>query len=334
MVRRKFIQKSILSGITLPFFSFSEAQNPTIVRAKSIKETGTIGVISPASALTRTAFEKMQENLDLLGFKTQMANGVRSRSGFLAGSDKQRVDDLHQMFSDPAIDAIICARGGYGTSRILSMIDYELIRQNPKPFIGFSDITALLSAFYKHAGLVGIHGPVAASTFNDFTIDYLIDLIQKGKKVKLKCENPVVIFPGVAEGKLIGGNLSLLTSLIGTPYDVDYQDHIVFIEEIGESSYKIDRMLTQLIAAGKLKNIAGIALGYFTNCDTLPTDPNFEYSIGLNEILFDRLGNLGVPVLAGFPFGHEDHNASLPIGISAIMNTEKGQLSTIESAVI
>lgn len=334
MERRNFIQKSIFGGISLPFISFSKNQTPGIVRAKSLNEKGTIGVIAPASGLTRSAFEKMQNNLAMLGFETKMANGVRSRAGFLAGSDKQRVDDLHQMFSDPGIDAIICARGGYGTSRILSMIDYDLIRQNPKPFIGFSDITALLSAFYKHAGLVGIHGPVAASTFNDFTIDYMMDLIQRGKKIKLKCENPVIISPGIAEGKLIGGNLSILASLIGTPYDVDYQDHIVFIEEIGENSYKIDRMLTQLIGAGKFKGIAGIALGYFTNCDTQPNDPYYEYSIGLNEVLQDRLGNLGVPVLSGFPFGHEDHNASIPIGITAILNTEKGQLKTLESAVI
>lgn len=332
MERRKFLQKSLLGGMALPFFSNAQPASEPIF-PKAIGKDSTIGIISPASALSRSAYERLEANFSQLGYGIKLADGARSRMGFLAGSDLQRVQDLHAMFRDPEVDAIICARGGYGTTRILSLIDYELIKQFPKPFVGYSDITSLLMAFYKKTGLVTYHGPVGASEFNDFTLDYLIDVIQKGKKVKIKSENTQVINGGEATGRLLGGNLSLLASLVGTPYDVDYTGHIIFMEEISESTYRIDRMLTQLINAGKFDGVAGIALGYFTNCDTKPDDPYFEYSIGLKEVLQDRLGNLGIPVAWGFPFGHEVHNATLPVGVLAKLNADKGIIKLLEQPV-
>ncbi|MDH5610514.1 MAG: LD-carboxypeptidase, partial [Cyclobacteriaceae bacterium] len=292
-----------------------------------------VGLITPAGALTRSAFEKTVNNLEQLGMSVSYSSNLRVRADFLSGTDQQRIDDIHSFFSNDQIDAILCARGGYGTTRLLDSINYDIIRANPKPFIGYSDITALLSAFYKHAGLVCFHGPVGASEFNDFTITSFQDTLVAGEKTKLESEYPFVIQDGVAEGRLFGGNLSLLTSLLGTPHDVDYAGHILCVEEIGESPYRIDRMLTQLLSAGKLQRAAGIALGYFTNCDTKPDDPHYEYSIGLMEIFHDRLSGLGIPVVFGFPFGHEKRNATFPIGINAILDASKGKIKLLESAV-
>ncbi|MFY0688356.1 MAG: LD-carboxypeptidase [Cyclobacteriaceae bacterium] len=330
MDRRHFLKAGALVGVT-PAFSFPQQQR--VVKPARLPKNPTVGLIAPASALTRSAFEKTISNMEMLGFAVKYSDNLRNRSGFLSGTDQQRIEDLHEMFADPQVDAVMCARGGYGTTRLLDEIDFEVIRNNPKPFIGYSDITALFSAFYKHCGLVGFHGPVGASSLNDFSADYLFDVLEKGKKVKIKAEEPEIITSGTAEGKLIGGNLSLLTSLIGTNHDVNYKDHIVFIEEVGESTYRVDRMLTQMVSAGKFEGAKGIALGYFTDCDTSPDDPYYEFSIGLSEVFKDRLGDLGIPVVTGFPFGHEPHNATLPIGIEALLDADKGMIKLLETAV-
>ena len=337
MDRRSFIVQSSLVGLstTLPVASFAthKANTQTAVKPAALPKGGTIGIITPGSALSRSAFEKTLANLEEQGFKIKYTPNVRVRTDFLSGTDEQRVEDIHQMFADDSIDAVFCARGGYGSTRLLDLINYDIIRNNPKPFLGYSDITALHSAFYKHTGLVCFHGPVGASEWNDFSADYVTDVMIKGKKVKISAEEPVAIHEGSATGKLIGGNLSLLSSMVGTPHDPDYSGHILFIEEVGESTYRVDRMLTQLLSAGKLKNVAGIALGYFTDCDTNPDSPYYEYSVGLREVFVDRLGDLGVPVVFGFPFGHEPHNATLPIGVEAALDAEKGQIKLLESAV-
>lgn len=335
MDRRSFVFKSSIIGLaasSLPLIAKSEASG-SIIKPAPLKKNATIGLITPGSALSRSAFENTLINLQALGYKVKYSSNVKVRSGFLSGTDQQRIEDIHAMFSDKEVEGIFCARGGYGCGRLLDDIDYSIIQENPKPFIGYSDITALHCAFYKKTGLVTFHGPVGASEWNDFSIDYVDDLLSKGKKVKIKCENPIVIRSGIATGKLIGGNLTLLTSLIGTEHDPDYTDHILFIEEVGEATYRIDRMLTQMRAAGKFNQVKGIALGYFTDCDLSADDPGYEYSIGLQEVFKDRLGDLGVPVVFGFPFGHEPHNATLPIGIDAELDAEKGVIKMLDTAV-
>jgi muramoyltetrapeptide carboxypeptidase len=337
MDRRTFIIQSSLAGLstTIPASKINTKNNELqpAIYPKPLRKGGTIGLVTPGSALSRSAFEKSITSLSELGFQVKYTSNLRVRADFLSGTDQQRVDDLHQMFEDDEVDAVFCARGGYGATRLLDLIDYDIIRNNPKPFLGYSDITALHAAFYKHTGLVCFHGPVGASEWNDFSADYVTDILTKGKKVKIRAENPTIISSGKASGKLIGGNLSLLTALIGTPHDVDYSDHLLFIEEVGESTYRVDRMLTQLLSSGKLKNVAGIALGYFTDCDADPSSPYYEYSIGLKEVLADRLGGLGVPVVYGFPIGHEPHNATLPIGVNAQIDAERGVIKLLESAV-
>lgn len=310
--------------------STSEAQR--LIPA-GIQKGDTLGLITPGSALTRSAFEKTINSLTELGYNVKYSPNVKVRSGFLAGTDKQRIQDIHTFFEDRGVSAIICARGGYGCGRLLDGINYDIIRMNPKPLIGYSDITALHLAFYKHTGLVSFHGPVGASEWNDFTADYVTDILIKGKKVKVRADETTVISEGVAEGPLVGGNLTLLASLIGTPHLPDLSGHILFIEEIGESTYRIDRMLTQLLSSGVLKGVAGIVLGYFTDCDLSPDQTGYEQSISLQEVFKDRLGTLGIPVAYGFPFGHEAHNATLPVGIKARFDASNGTIRLLEKAI-
>ncbi|MFT6866397.1 MAG: muramoyltetrapeptide carboxypeptidase [Cyclobacteriaceae bacterium] len=334
MDRRKFILNTAVAGLGAPLISSGFKQKEiTLIKPPALPKNGTIQLITPASALSRSSFEKTMENMEMLSFKIKYSDNIRVRSGFLSGTDEQRLQDLQNAFLDDTVDAVLCARGGYGSGRLLPMIDYDLIRNNPKIFIGFSDITALLIAFYQKSGLIGFHGPVGASEFNDFTVDCLLDTIQKGKHSKISNDGSAPIFAGTCEGRMIGGNLSILVSLIGTPFDMVYDDHILFLEEIGESTYRVDRMLTQLVNSGKLKKVKGIVLGYFTNCDTNPDDPYFDFSISLDEVFKNRFEHLGIPVAKGFPIGHEAHNTTIPLGIKASLDAEKGQIRMLESAV-
>lgn len=331
MDRRKFIASTSLLGLGSAVMAFP--QNDQLIKPPALKKGGTVGLVTPASSLTRSAFEKTLSNIETLGFRVKYSDNLRVIRGFLSGTDEQRLQDLHQMFEDSAVDAIICARGGYGSARLLPTLNADLIKGNAKPLIGYSDITALHQYIYAKTGLVTFHGPVGASDYNDFTRDYLEDLVMKGKKVKVKAEEPEVIVPGSAEGRLVGGNLSLIASLVGTPFQMSFKDHILFIEEIGESTYRVDRMLTQIAQSGLLQGVKGIAFGYFTNCDAKPGDWGYEQSISLMEVFKDQFGELGVPVLAGLPFGHEKHNATLPVGIRARLDTEKGTIKVLEAAV-
>ena len=332
MNRRHFLKASSLAAATPAISNISLAEKAEVIKPKALRKGDKVGLVTPASALTRTAFEKAVKNLKDLGYEITYSDNLRVRRGFLSGTDEQRADDIHKMFEDPSVKGIFCARGGYGSARILPLLDYDLIRNNPKVFIGYSDITAMHQAIYAKTGLITFHGPVGASTFNDFTTDYLNDATQKGKKFKIKPESEVLV-PGEAKGRLIGGNLSLLASLIGTPYQTSYKDHILFIEEIGESVYRIDRMLTQIGQSGVLEGVKGIILGYFTDCDTDPEDEDFETSIGLSEVFEDQFAKYNVPVIQGFPFGHEEHNATLAVGIQASLDTRTGRLKMEESAV-
>lgn len=353
MERRKFIHASgVVVGASLINNSNLMAKVPLnsstngLAKPPKLKKGDTIGLITPGSAVSRAAFEKAQANMESLGFKVKYSENMRVKKGFLAGTDKQRLDDLHNMFSNPEIKGIVCARGGYGSGRLLSLIDYELIKANPKVLIGFSDITALLLAIHQKTGLVCFHGPVGASEFTDFTKAQFEKVLIKGK-TNIKVDVPkgwkekaniafetIKISNGIAQGKLVGGNLSLLTAAMGTPYDIDFDNKIVFIEEIGESPYRVDRMITQILNSGKLKKAKGIALGVFKNCETKPEDLDFGLSLSLKEVLMDRFSDFNIPIIYGLPIGHINDNATLPLGIEAELNVEEACLTILESGVI
>ena len=340
-------RRNLFKGLVLlPLFArtiFSQrSANPKIVRPKRLKKGDTVGIIAPSSGVSKEEFDKALQNMGDLGFKTKTGKYATAVNGFLAGTDAERLEDLHWAFSDKEIDAVWCVRGGYGLSRILPEIDYALIKRNPKVFIGYSDITALHMAIHQNAGLVTFHGPVAASTYSEYTKKHVINALMDAvvpDKIELSPDNVAkdtlafktqVIIKGTARGKLIGGNLSLLTALAGTPYALrNIKGKILFTEDVGERPYRIDRMFTQLKQSVDLKELAGIALGVFEGCDA-PDDK----SQTVIDVVKDQLGSLGIPVIYGLSFGHIRDQFTLPIGVEAEMDTEKATVTLLEAGVI
>jgi muramoyltetrapeptide carboxypeptidase len=352
MNRKQFLQNTaIIGGMSListnSLFASSKKTKSKIKKLKPnpLPEGGRIGLVSPASFIEESELKESVENLSSLGFDVNYTEKVLLKNGYLAGTDKERADDLNEMFRNKNIDAIVCTRGGYGCARILDMLDYKAISENPKILIGYSDITALLFAVYSQTGLISFHGPVGISTFNNFSIDSFVNVLMYGKKKYIAplaeddafnpdpAFEPFTINSGKAKGILVGGNLSIAVSMIGTKYDVDYKNKILFFEEVGEEPYRIDRMLTQLLVSGKLKSAAGIVLGVFKNCEKRRNNPSFEKTFSLKEVLTDRLGGLGIPVFYGMSFGHVTNKITIPFGIEAEIDADNLSLTFLESAV-
>jgi muramoyltetrapeptide carboxypeptidase len=322
----------------------------------------TIGIIAPASAARDPLHvDHAMAGIEALGFQVKPGRHIRDRHGFLASSDANRLADLHRMFADKKVDGIMCLRGGYGTGRLVDSIDYELVGANPKVFIGFSDITMLNLAFLRKCKLVSFNGPMAASTFADtapsrFCVSSFLRTVGHAEPAGSIWQghddrNFRVIRPGRAEGRLTGGNLSLMAASVGTPFEMQTRGCIVFMEEVDEKPYRIDRMLTQLLSAGKLSDAAGIVIGRnvpdkdFAEAEAkatktakrtvkpLPRKLPADFEPLMDDIFYDRLHGLGIPVITGLPFGHIDDYATLPLGIQASMDTQSGDLVIEESAV-
>lgn len=312
-----------------------------LIKPRRLKKGDTIGLITPGSFIPDQALEKAIANVQQLGFKVKLGQHIRALRGFNAGTDEQRLEDLHSMFADESVDGIWCARGGYGCTRLLPMIDYDLLRRNPKVFLGYSDITALHNAFYQRCGLVTFHGPVASSTLTPYAIAHfqraLMEQIQTqviqpagaNKQVKDVLYQPAMIRRGVARGALIGGNLSLLAAMSGTDFEIDPRGKIIFLEDIEEKPYRIDRMLTQLRQANQLAEAAGFALGIFADCIPEPADR----SLTLLETVEDRLLPLQKPAVYGLSWGHISNQATLPVGVQAELDADNMQLRLLESGV-
>ena len=288
---------------------------------KRLEIGNTIGLISPASSESPEAIKKGIDFFENLGFKVKPSKHLYDKWGYLAGTDADRSTDLMDMFKDPTVDMILCIRGGYGSMRILPLLDYDFIKSHPKIFIGFSDITVLLNTFYTKCGLITFHGPMGSSNLNDEeTLKSFIETLMKGYKPYSIKNPPSIAFeckiPGIVKGKLVGGNLSLITSTLGTPYEIDTKDNILFIEDVKEEPYSIDRMLTQLTLAGKLQECRGIILGQFTDCTLL----HYERSLTLEQVIEDRILNLNKPTISNFMSGHSYPKLTLPIGAELTLN--------------
>jgi muramoyltetrapeptide carboxypeptidase len=304
----------------------------------------TIGIVAPASAPPEPKnIDRSIAVLDRLGFKAKLAPNVRQRWGFLAGSDRDRAGDLMEMFADRKVKAVLCVRGGYGTARLLPLLDYRTIRANPKILIGYSDITSLHCAFLVKSDLVSFHGPMLNSdfvkkTFLDFTLQSFLKTLMQASSPGSICDGykkktVTILRRGVASGPLVGGNLSLLCSTLGTPYQPWFKKRILFFEDLDEVPFRFDRMLTQLLNAGLLQQVAGIAIGINANCKD-PTARNAtEYRQTLEDVFRERLLPLKVPIVAGLPFGHTRLNATLPVGVRATLDAVKGDLAIDEPAV-
>lgn len=314
--------------------SSSPKQNQPLLRPPKLKTSARVGLIAPGGYIEDSLLEKSVKNLRYLGFEVITSTNIRAIWGGYAGTVKQRVDDLHAMFADPTIDAIWAVRGGSGANALLPYLDYELIRANPKILIGYSDVTALLLAINHRTGLICFHGPVASSTFSDYSVaNFKAVLMNTDLPCVLKLnidqrDNHQVLRPGIAQGRLLGGNLSVLGSLIGTPYLSPLVDRLLFLEEISEAPYRIDRFFNQLQQVG-LPKTAAVMLGVFVKCDPLDNDR----SLTLNAVLQSQLGSLGLPSVYGYSFGHIAGQMTLPIGVMARLDTESKTLTLLESAV-
>jgi len=291
----------------------------------SLSPGDNIGIIAPASPFDKKKFYKGIAVLEQLGFKAVFSKKIFEAHEFFAGSDHQRAHLLNSMFADSSIKAVWCARGGYGSLRILPLIDYDIIKSNPKVFIGSSDISSILNTFFSKCGLVTFHGPMIESLghANQETIKALNNVFLTDQPLTLKAENKFVISSGTASGVVAGGNLTTLCHLTGTPFAPSFSGKILLIEDVGEAPYRIDRMLTQMKLAGSFKAIAGIILGLFKNCG----DPDQIY-----RIVDDIFSDFHIPILAGFNIGHGEPNLTVPIGINARIDTDEGSLSYLGSS--
>ncbi len=344
-MKRKDFFKSVGILSTLPLASCvsittSITQTSSkIIKPKRLIKGDKVGLISPGSYITEEQLNESVENLESIGLKAYYTETILKKYGYLAGTDKERAEDINRMFADKNIKGIFAARGGYGCARILPLLDYDLIKRNPKILIGYSDITALLYGIYSQTGLISFHGPVGISTFNEYSNSHMKNILFEPHKNYTMTNLPEdeniikIINKGNAKGKLAGGNLSIVVTMIGTKYDVDLKDKIVFLEDVGEEPYRIDRMLTHLLEATNIKQAAGIALGVFKNCEIDKEDPEFENSLTLQEVFNDRFGNLNIPVISGLSFGHISNKFTLPFGIEAELNTKTKSLTLLEQAV-
>ena len=317
---------------------------PQLIKPKRLRKGMTIGLVTPASnAPDNEGIRFAIDVIRSLGFKVKEGKYLYQRNEYLAGTDQQRADDVNQMFADNNVDGIFCVRGGWGSPRILPFLDYEMIARNPKVFMGYSDITAILNALVVKAGLVGFHGPIAKQNFTEYTLrEFKKVLMQPAGSVLIaepppfearegwvEEENRLTRFvSGKARGKLIGGNLSLLTKLIGTPFEPDFRGAILVLEDVGESPYRIDGMLTHLWLAGKLQQVAGIAIGKFTDTDYS------QNTFSVEEVIEQHCVPLGIPVIRGLMIGHVDDMTVVPLGIEAELDVDKGTLHLLEPAVI
>ncbi len=301
---------------------------------KRLTKDSKIGLVSPASKEKEDTIKSNVEILKNLGFKIEEGKHIYDKYGYLCGSDKDRASDIMDMFLDDEVDMILSIRGGYGTMRILPLIDTNVIADNPKIFGGFSDITTLLNYFALKCNLTTFHCPMLSSNLNDkFTLESFLNTLLYGNK-PYSIKNPEgfpseCICPGTAEGRLVGGNLSLICSTLGTPYEIDTKDNILFIEDVKEEPYKVDRLLTQLSLAGKLDQCAGLILGQFTNCEL----PHYERSLTLQQVFEDILFSLKKPILMNFMSGHSYPKLTLPIGAMVSLNSKTGVISTLEPVV-
>lgn len=322
----------------------STATALTLLKPRALKPGDTVGLVAPASyTFDLWRLDDAAARVRAIGLEPKFGKNVRGRRGFLAGTDEERVADLHDMFADRSVSAIFSLQGGYGTPRLLDRLDYDLIRRNPKILLGFSDITGLHLAISKKSGLVTFHGPNMLGSLPPRTLESLKKALFVAEPIgevtnpeeadPLNVEFPLrTVAPGVARGRMTGGNLTLITHTMGTPYEIETKDRILLLEDTGEAPYRIDRMLVQLRLAGKLQSAAGIVFGTCTDC--APSRSSFEISLSLSDVLQELLGSLGKPVLAGILFGHTKEKAIIPIGVEAELDAGSKKLTIVEAATV
>ncbi len=316
-----------------------------ILKPPTLRAGDRVGMVAPASnAYELEEIEIARETMEAYGLEVVLGKHIRAQYGYLAGTDTERAEDVNEMFRRPDIKGIVTFSGGYGCCRLLPYLDYDLIRRHPKVIVGHSDITSLLLGIHRKTGLITFHGSSGLTGVGEYARSHFRRAIMSDRPLGPIAAPPprpageverhhrlVTLAPGTATGQLIGGNLTLVTNLLGTPYEPDTRGKILFLEDVGEEPYRIDRMLTQLWLAGKFQDAAGIALGHFSNCTPSDYRPGFWQTLSLETILRDRFGNLGKPALYNLMFGHVTENAVLPIGAIATLDATQKTLTVEES---
>jgi muramoyltetrapeptide carboxypeptidase len=342
MQKREFLKSLGLLASAAPFMAFTGlATSPkkSTLLPKALQKGDTVGLISPSAATAdRMQFTFAKEALEALGFQVKLGENLKNRRGHLAGTDEERAGDLNAMFADKEVKGIVCIRGGSGAARILPLIDYDLIKKNPKPLMGYSDITALHCAIYSQTGLITFHGPNGSGSWNSFNVKRFEELyfeqelvafeneIVESDDLVIKANRIQTLFPGEVEGKLLGGNLTVLTALSGSPYYPDFKDAILYIEDVGEEPYRIDRMMSTLKLNGTLDAIKGFIFGQCTECD-----PGGGYgSLTVDQVLDDYVLSLKIPAYSGAMIGHVSKQFIIPNGAKVRMNSGTGSFQLIE----
>lgn len=342
--RRHFLQTTSASVLALPF-QLGRTAKRSLLKPPRLKPGTIVGIVSPASAtFVRQDLDIVQDVVRALGLEPRLAPHVLDRYGYLAGKDRDRAADINQFFADPQVGAILPIRGGWGCSRILPYLDYKLIRQHPKIIVGFSDITTLILAINAQTQLITFHGPNGLSSWNPAQTDYFRRVLFTAESltfqnfsdeadlnrlmaVKYRIQT---ITPGIARGRLVGGNLSVLSALVGSAYLPDWKGAILFLEDINENIYRLDRLLTHLKLAGVFEQLAGFIFGQCPECK-----PDADYgSLTLEEVVWNYIQPLGIPAWYGATIGHIDTIFTLPIGLEVEIDASTGTIRMLESAVI
>ncbi|HEX5474845.1 MAG TPA: LD-carboxypeptidase [Vicinamibacterales bacterium] len=350
MNRRDFLYTAGLASVAaqVPLRAHSGTTTPpALIKPRRLTAGDTVGIVSPASATFNPVDVQIaRDSLEALGLKVQMGAHMMDRHGYLGGDDKARAADVNAFFADRSVAAIHPIRGGWGSSRLLPYLDFDMIRRNPKILLGYSDISALLLAVHARTGLVTFHGPIALGRWDTFSVDYYKRILFDAEPVLMQNKRDltpdrnsltpieyrtVTITPGKARGRLLGGNLTVLTTMMGSPYLPDWDGCIFFCEDVHEEPYRIDRMLTQLELAGVLRKIKGFIFGACTECT--PGEGTYA-SLTLTEIFDDHIKPLGIPAWQGAMIGHQIPQWTIPEGIEAEVDAEAGTIKLLDTPVI
>jgi muramoyltetrapeptide carboxypeptidase len=335
-------RRTLLATPALAAAAQSTTTSP-LIKPKPLKPGDTVGLVSPSTyVVDPDQLAAMRLTAEMFGFKVKVGKQVGLREARPGDSAEARIADLHAMFQDPEVKGIICVRGGYGTPQLLNGLDYNLIRQNPKVLLGYSDITGLHLAIHQKTGLVTFHGPTGLSPLTEYSQAWVkrsfmpqaMGLLgNPTERNPFRPQHPLrTIKPGKARGRLIGGNLTLVSSLMGTPYEPDVRGKIFFLEDVGEEPYRMDRMLQQLILAGKFDQCAGVVFGECVDCGPKKFEPSITFNYTLGEVLDRVFSKVKVPVFHGLLIGHTADQITLPLGVMASMDADSKHLTIEEAA--